>query len=132
MRKIVLDTNAYSRLIGGDGEVEKTLSQADKILLPVFVIAELLYGFKNGKKENWNRSVLKRFENKSTVTRFYVSDETVEIFSELFLALKKKGKPIPTHDIWVAACAVETGSVLVSYDKHFLEIDKLRFWKKLT
>jgi len=129
MRKIVLDTNAYSRLIGGDEEVEKTLSQADKILLPIFVIAELLYGFKNGKKEHWNRSVLKRFERKPTVTKFYVSDETAEIFSDLFLALKKKGKPIPTHDIWIAACAVETGSVLISYDKHFLEIDKLRFWK---
>ena len=92
MKKIVLDTNAYSRLIGGDEEVEKTLSQADKILLPIFVIAELLYGFKNGKKEHWNRSVLKRFERKPTVAKFYVSDETAEIFSDFIPRIEEEGE----------------------------------------
>jgi len=129
MKKVVLDTNAYSSLVGGAVEVERALTQADQILLPVFVIAELLYGFKNGNREEWNRSVLQRFESRATVSRFYLSNETLEIFSDLFLDLKQKGKPLPTHDIWIAACAVETGSELITYDKHFLEIDKLRLWK---
>ena len=45
MRKIVLDTNAYSHLMEGDKQVLEALNEADKIYLPVFVVAEVLFGF---------------------------------------------------------------------------------------
>lgn len=129
MKKIVLDTNAYSRLMKGDKQVEQALNEADKIYLPLFVIAELLLGFKNGDREKENRSILEQFESMETVERYCPADETAELFSDLFLSLKKAGKPIPVHDIWIAAIAVETGSEIVTYDRHFLEIDKARVWK---
>jgi predicted nucleic acid-binding protein len=39
--------------------------------------------------------------------------------------LNKIGRPIPTNDIWIAATALETGSHLITYDKHFNYIDEL-------
>jgi len=131
MRTVVLDTNAYSRLLAGDEKVAAALNEADRIFLPIFVIAELLLGFKNGRKEAWNREILQKFEAKETVARFYPTDETAEIFSELFWSLRQAGTPIPTHDLWIGAIAVETGSVLISYDKHFLRLPQVRRWREL-
>ena len=33
--------------------------------------------------------------------------------------------------IWIAASAVETGSVIITYDKHFLNITQARVWDEL-
>lgn len=63
-----------------------------------------------------------------TVERLFPTDETIEIFSDIFTTLKKAGKPIPAHDIWIAALAIETGSVIVHFDKHFEEVEKVRLW----
>lgn len=41
----------------------------------------------------------------------------------------KDKKLIPTNDIWIAAQAIETGSILVSFDRHFSNIVGLRLWE---
>jgi predicted nucleic acid-binding protein len=41
------------------------------------------------------------------------------------VGLRKKGRPIPTNDIWIAAHAIETGADLISSDPHFDQIDDL-------
>lgn len=88
-------------------------------------------GFKHGSKEAWNRSNLEKFESRATVHRYYPTSETAEIFADLLLSLKAQGNPIPVHDIWIGAIAVETGSVVVTYDKHFLKMQQLRIWEAL-
>jgi predicted nucleic acid-binding protein len=40
-------------------------------------------------------------------------------------ALRRKGKPIPQHDIWIAATAVRHGSKLIALDQHFTAVDGL-------
>jgi tRNA(fMet)-specific endonuclease VapC len=131
MRKIVLDTNAYSQLMRGDEAVARALGEAGSVYLPIFVIAELLSGFKNGNREAENRAVLKQFEEIETVERFFPTQETIEIFGDIFSHLKKAGTPIPMHDIWIAAIAVETGSEVATYDRHFSSIPQVRVWRKL-
>jgi len=44
--------------------------------------------------------------------------------------LRKLGTPIPINDVWIAAHALETGSVLVTYDDHFSRIPGLRLWSR--
>jgi tRNA(fMet)-specific endonuclease VapC len=39
--------------------------------------------------------------------------------------LKRKGTPIPTNDIWIAAHAMETGADLISFDEHFRYVSGL-------
>ena len=128
MKNVILDTNAYSHLIDGDEHIFDVISTASCVYFPIFVLAELLSGFKNGKKAKANREVLDRFISKPTVSILNTSSETAEIFSGITTTLKKKGKLIPIHDMWIAAQTIETGSVLITYDKHFKNIPGLRMW----
>ena len=44
---------------------------------------------------------------------------TADRFGRIATALREKGTPIPTNDIWIAAQAMEAGADLVSSDAHF-------------
>lgn len=50
---------------------------------------------------------------------------TVE-YGNIKAVLRKKGKPIPEDDIWIAAIAQRHKLILVTRDKHFKEIESLR------
>lgn len=128
MRKVVLDTNAYSHLMKGDEKVLHALEEADQVYLPIFVLVELFNGFKFGNREAENLKLLAEFEKMETVKRLFPTDETLKIFSELFYELRIAGTPIPVHDIWIAASAIETGSQILSYDSHFKQVKKARLW----
>ena len=41
--------------------------------------------------------------------------------------LKRKGRPIPENDIWIAACAFQHGLILVTRDGHFEDVEGLPF-----
>lgn len=43
-----------------------------------------------------------------------------------FLLDRQKGRPIPLHDIWIAAVALQHDLVLASRDGHFDEVDGLK------
>lgn len=128
MKKILLDTNAYSKYLSGDEEILNIMSKADIIYMSVFILGELYAGFKGGTKEAWNKDLLSKFLNKPTVQIFNATSETSEIFGGLKHSLKISGNPIPINDVWLASHAKETGSTLVTYDKHFKKIPGLRIW----
>lgn len=46
-------------------------------------------------------------------------------------ALRAKGRPIPTNDVWIAAHAMETGADLVSADGHFEHVDGIA-WVRVS
>ena len=128
MRAILLDTNAYSNLLRGDDRVLEVLTDARTVLMSPIAIGELLSGFRNGSRFRANQSLLKEFLSSPNVTTVAITAETSEVYSLLHAALKKKGQPIPTNDLWIAAQAVEQGAVLITYDGHFSSIDKLKTW----
>jgi tRNA(fMet)-specific endonuclease VapC len=128
MNKIILDTNAYTRFLTGDEQVFETLGKAETVYLSVIVVAELLVGFKGGNKRAENQRLLENFLHKSTVQILNITTETAEIFSDLQQALRKTGHPIPINDVWIASGAVETGSVLITYDNHFRQVPGIRLW----
>ena len=128
MRKVLLDTNAYVRYLAGDENVLSALAGADKVYMSVFVLGELYAGFRASKKVAENRRLLERFLDKPSVTVLEASRETAEVFGAVKDSLRKKGKPIPLNDLWIAAQTLETGSVLVTYDAHFQFVPGLRLW----
>ncbi|MGB9005801.1 MAG: type II toxin-antitoxin system VapC family toxin [Candidatus Aminicenantales bacterium] len=131
MKKLLLDTNAFTRFLRGDGKTLAWLAQADCVYMSVFVLGELYAGFKAGAKDKDNRRVLDRFMGKPTVSVLTATRETAEIFGLVKDSLRKSGRPIPINDVWIAAHVLETGSVLVTYDKHFLHIPGLRLWDEV-
>jgi tRNA(fMet)-specific endonuclease VapC len=129
VRQVLLDTNAYARLLSGDERVLAVLAGADRIYMSVFVLGELNAGFRAGKKGPENRRILERFLEKPSVAVLEATRETAEIFGIVKDSLRKAGKPIPVNDVWIAAHALETGSVLVTYDAHFRAVPGLRIWE---
>jgi tRNA(fMet)-specific endonuclease VapC len=51
--------------------------------------------------------------------------DTADSFGRISTELRKKGTPIPTNDIWIAAHAVEAGATLISADPHFANVASL-------
>jgi tRNA(fMet)-specific endonuclease VapC len=131
MRKILLDTNAYIGFLRGDEQVLSYLGQAEFVYMSVFVMGELYAGFRAGGREKENKQSLEKFLTKSTVTVLDASKETAEIFGLIKESLKKTGHPIPVNDVWIGAHALETGSILLTYDRHFSFIPGLRIWDEL-
>lgn len=128
MKNILLDTNCYTAYLAGDERVLNALAEAEAVYMSIFVLGELFAGFRGGRRMRQNRDYLKRFLAKNTVTILDATMETAEIFGDLKEKLKKSGTPLPINDVWIAAHALETGSVLITYDAHFQYIIGLRRW----
>jgi len=128
MKKIILDTNAYSKLLCGVNEVLDIIAAADTVYMSIFVLGELYAGFKGGTKEKYNNKILNDFLHKPSVKILNATDETAKFFALIKNQLKRAGKPIPINDVWISAHTIESGSTLVTYDSHFNPIENLRIW----
>lgn len=128
MTRVLLDTNAYAAFCSGDRRVLDVLAGADAVYLSVIVLGELHAGFRGGARREENERILREFLAKPSVSSLLLTDETAEVFGEIKDRLKRAGTPIPVNDVWLAAQAVETGSVLASYDDHFRRVPGLRLW----
>ncbi len=123
--KILLDTNAYSAFLRGHADVVRRVRGAEHVLLSVVVAGELLFGFRNGSRYEINRRELEEFLANPFVSLLKVGLVTADRFGRIAAALKRKGRPLPTNDIWIAAQAMESGAELLSFDRHFAEVDGL-------
>lgn len=131
MRAILLDTNAYSKYLGGDPRVLDALARAGLVYMSVFVLGELFAGYRSGSKEKANLRFLAAFLAKPAVRVLDATRETADYFGLIKSALGRAGQPIPLNDVWIAAHALETGSVLVTCDTHFKIVPGLRTWEGL-
>lgn len=50
---------------------------------------------------------------------------TADRFGRIAATLRRKGRPLPTNDIWIAAHAMESGADLLSFDGHFEHVEGL-------
>jgi tRNA(fMet)-specific endonuclease VapC len=128
MNSLILDTNAYNRYSAGDSMVLDAIHDADIVYMSIFVLGELLYGFKRGSREHENRLLLRKFLGGTKSRVLEGTEATSEHYGSLKAHLKKNGTPIPLNDIWIAAQALETGSMLVTFDSHFEHVPGLRIW----
>lgn len=119
---ILLDTNAYVAFSRGPGVVTNLVNNADNLLLSTIVIGELLHGFHNGTRFLENRRLLDEFISMPKVSVLLVTLATADRFGRLMTQLKRLGRPLPSNDVWIAAHAMESGAVLVTFDRHFEEI----------
>ena len=121
--RILLDTDAYSAFMRGHEGVVARVRQAERVLLSAVVAGELLFGFRSGSRYERNRKTLDAFLANPYVELLPVTWTTAERFGRIAAALRVKGRPIPTNDIWIAAHAMETGADLLSFDEHYGHVD---------
>ncbi|MFZ4405676.1 MAG: type II toxin-antitoxin system VapC family toxin, partial [Pseudobdellovibrionaceae bacterium] len=111
--KIALDTNCYTDFCRGNPEVVEIIKSAHEIYIPLIVVAELRAGFAFGSQREKNERVLSKFLNNEAVFVLGPDEQTTHFYAEVFLYLRKKGRPIPTNDLWIAALVLQHNLVLL-------------------
>jgi tRNA(fMet)-specific endonuclease VapC len=114
---MILDTNALSAAADDDPGVAAVLARAEQIALPVIVLGEYRHGIAQSRHrvsyENWLEELL------HDCMVFDIQEPTTHHYAEISLELKRKGKPIPTNDLWIAALCRQHSLPLLSRDRHF-------------
>jgi len=128
MNRYCLDTSAYSQFKRGNELVVGLIDSAEWIGVPSVVIGELLTGFLQGgqgEQREHNESELAGFLSNPAVTELSVDQTVARLYAEIVVALRGRGTPLPTNDIWVAACAARSGSTVLTFDEHFRSIERV-------
>jgi len=122
--KYLIDTNVIIRLFCADERSVELFDQAECICIPSIVAGEMYYGAHNSTQKQ------KNLENFS---KFIAQYEIIEVdlliaqtYGEIKTLLKKDGITIPENDIWIAATAKAYQYTLITFDKHFMNIDGLQ------
>lgn len=102
---VTLDTNSYTAYFNKDSRVKREIDKSKKVLMSVVTVGELLYSFRMGSREKSN------------------TDELND-----FLGNKK----VQFLQITLKTAAIETKSTLITFDRHFLKIAGLKYWKELN
>ena len=122
---LFIDTSAYTLLDKGHPEAGKALRSAKSVVLPVIVVGELLYGFELGTIKEKNLRKLEQFISSSRVHVVEVNYQTCERYAQLYAYLRRKGRPLPVNDIWLAALCWQHAGELLTADRHFLDLPQL-------
>jgi tRNA(fMet)-specific endonuclease VapC len=117
--RLALDTNRYTDLCRRDEEVVEMVESADEVWLPFIVLGELRAGFAIGRRGTENEAILRRFLLKPGVSVLYGDDQTTVHYGMIAKQLRKKGTPIPTNDMWIAALVLQHSLTLYHRDAHF-------------
>ena len=125
--KLVLDTSAYVGFKLGHPQLVDYLSQSDTIYASPVMIAELVFGFRNGTRFEQNMEDLNLFLSHEAVEKIAIGEVTADRYSRIAAQLRQQGTPIPSNDIWLAAQTMEFGAELVTMDKHFEKVAGLIF-----
>jgi predicted nucleic acid-binding protein len=123
--RIFLDTSAYSAFKRGHPQLRHRIREASQIQLNAVVLGELRAGFLKGTRQVDNLAELAAFLASPRVEIVAVTEETAERYAAILDSLRRRGAPIPTNDIWIAASAMQVGSILVTTDPHFREVAQI-------
>lgn len=121
--KIAIDTDIAIKFLNGDEAIDNFLLKFHEIFMPVVVAGELIFGALNSKHAEQNLARHKKLIQRAHVLD--ITENTASIYAKTRMNLKKKGKPIPENDLWIASICIEHKMPLISYDAHFEDIDHL-------
>ncbi|HMK21350.1 MAG TPA: type II toxin-antitoxin system VapC family toxin [Terriglobales bacterium] len=114
---MILDTNALSAAADNDAALIAILARANELAIPVIVLGEYRHGIAQSRHRASYEKWLSGLLNDCMVLD--VNEPTTHHYAEITLELKRKGKPIPTNDIWIAALCRQHSLPLLSQDRHF-------------
>lgn len=89
--------------------------------MPAVVLGELRAGFLRGHRSRENVEALLDFLENAAVEEIVVDAEVAEDYA----ALRRKGRPLPTNDVWIAACAARSGAAVLTFDEHFRQVERV-------
>ena len=121
--RYLLDTSVAIRVLNREVDLEARRDQGLEAFLCVTVVGELLFRAAKSAKPGENRG---RVEKLIEVCPLVPHDvDTARRYATLKAVLRRKGRPIPENDVWVAASGLQHGLILATRDQHFEHVDGL-------
>ena len=120
-----LDTSAYIRFLRGDPASVDAIDGAAWIGFPTIALGELYTGFALTGNRPEDLAGMGDFLAHPVVEIIPADDEVAKAYGRIVAELRTAGSPLPTNDVWIAACAVRTSSVVLTHDAHFTRIARI-------
>jgi tRNA(fMet)-specific endonuclease VapC len=120
-----LDTSAYSHFARGSASAVEVIRTAGRLVVPVIVLAELRAGFANGKRATERERMLKKFMAHPVVELTEVDERASVLWAEIWSDQKRRGRPVGTNDMWIAAIAAKEGLPVLTADEDFANITRV-------
>ena len=120
---LLLDTSAVIDLFDGDPAAEQAIANALGLSMAAITLGELLYGAECSNHRSENIAEINEFA--SSIAVLSCDAVTASQYGSIKHTLRRKGKPLPENDIWIAAVARQHRLTLVTRDAHFKEIPGL-------
>lgn len=121
---MILDTNALSAAAEREPSALEVVAQAEGVAIPVIVLGEFRLGIAQSRQRTSYESWLREWI--AAVSVLDIDDETTHSHAAIGLELKRKGKPIPANDLWIAVLCRQHSLPLLSRDRHFDFVSGLR------
>jgi tRNA(fMet)-specific endonuclease VapC len=122
--RYLLDTNIIIALFAEEALVKTNLGQASTVFIPSITLGELYYGARKSGRTQANLSKIDELVASSAI--LVCDAETAQQYGQVKNELRRKGRPLPENDIWIAALALQHDLILVTRDAHFQEVDNLQ------
>ena len=123
--RVMLDTSAYSSFKRNHAATIDLIRRCREIVFSPTVAGELLSGFRWGTRFLENLGELQEFLDHPRVQLLPITLSTADRYGRVYASLRRRGTPIPSNDMWVAAQAMETGAELATFDTHFERVEGL-------
>jgi len=121
--RFLLDTNIVIALNKGDLQVSQNIQSSEFVALSITIAGELLYGARKSERRDQNLNQLESLFQSITVLNCDL--ETARQYALIKDALRRKGRPIPENDIWIAALASQHNLIVATRDSDFSAIPNL-------
>ena len=119
----VIDTNVITKLLNKDPLAMSLIQNIDNLFTSSIVVGELYFASANSSRSETN---LKNFKEVLSCMEIIPIDDAVCVsYAKIKSELKKKGRPIPDNDIWIAASAHAHSLSVATFDQHFSEISQV-------
>ena len=125
MSRILLDTSAYAAFFRDHTGVKTAIRAASAIFLNPIVIGELRSGFLKGTRATENTAQLAEFLASPRCAVVAIDEDTARRYGVIHDYLRRRGTPVATNDLWIAASAAQHGLTLVTLDADFDKIPQV-------
>ena len=124
--KYLLDTNILIAMLADDMiiHVQDKTQNVPKVSLPSPAIGELYYGARKSGRPIENLAKVNRLTQRFPLISCDL--ETAQWYGIIKNELRRKGRPIPNNDLWIAAIALQYDLILVTRDSHFDQVESLQ------
>jgi tRNA(fMet)-specific endonuclease VapC len=121
--ELLLDTSVIVDALAGNRDAQSLISGSSRSYVPSVTMGELYFGAECSHQRVAELARAEFFAVTSSVLPCDLA--TARLYGQIRCALRRKGRPIPENDIWIAALAQQHDLTLATRDAHFREIDAL-------